>query len=492
MDLEKLKLLELNKEYTWKEICNIIGFKYSTDGKTQKRQLEKLKQYVEVVDNGKTRKAKRYIVKNLFEQNLSTYEKYNSNNIYTISGQKMLEKNFLDSDYPLLNFIYTEDAEHKFSSEELEFNTMLKNIYDLKDGWSYTYNQMCKTLDIESKGGNAKLSQIKQIERLIDMVKKNDGKYFINQHYSTPLEKVDNKKDKISRDVFGNMALYGIMFKYFDVDDFGSEDFDVVGDTENKDIIVTRNELYKFMGMINGNYKKYKNDREALAKDTGTHIKLVNDYIPQTEKQLRAQLNKGLNNLKNRCIIAYHEDCTVLKYKGFKRLASYNEEILINEAEKLVLRDMGFKSKWQVTKNNKEKEFYKEVNDKLNQLASEDERYKSFKNLESSYKAIRIGASIKTLKFGYEEMLESVIESMCVVNNMMIELIKKHYTNNNYACANKLIETINKNPRKFGYFDYEDFFQELYKLNKKIIENSEFKYFHKKQAEKFVIPKDKI
>ena len=36
--------LELNKEYTWREICELVGFKYSTDGKTQKRQLKKLRE----------------------------------------------------------------------------------------------------------------------------------------------------------------------------------------------------------------------------------------------------------------------------------------------------------------------------------------------------------------------------------------------------------------------------------------------------------------
>ena len=64
MVLINIEKLELNKEYTWKEICNLVGIKYSTDGKTRARQLEELKQYAEVVDNGKTRKAKKYIIKN--------------------------------------------------------------------------------------------------------------------------------------------------------------------------------------------------------------------------------------------------------------------------------------------------------------------------------------------------------------------------------------------------------------------------------------------
>ena len=60
-EIMRLENLEINKEYTWKEICELVGFKYSTDGKTRARQLKELKQYAEVVDNGKTRKAKRYI-----------------------------------------------------------------------------------------------------------------------------------------------------------------------------------------------------------------------------------------------------------------------------------------------------------------------------------------------------------------------------------------------------------------------------------------------
>ena len=102
----KIDNLELNKEYTWKEICELVGITYSTDGKTRARQLEELKQYAEVVDNGKTRKAKRYIIKFLLEQNFANYTtiKSNSNTIVVDMAKNSSNKNQNENEKKLIKF----------------------------------------------------------------------------------------------------------------------------------------------------------------------------------------------------------------------------------------------------------------------------------------------------------------------------------------------------------------------------------------------------
>ena len=53
--------LELNKEYTWREICNIINIEFRR-GKGQTIDLNRLKELVNLKDNNKTGKAKKYII----------------------------------------------------------------------------------------------------------------------------------------------------------------------------------------------------------------------------------------------------------------------------------------------------------------------------------------------------------------------------------------------------------------------------------------------
>ena len=140
MDISKL---ELNKDYTWREICELVGFKYSTDGRKQKKQLEELKESAEVVDNGKKGKGKKYIIKSFLEQNLSNYTIIIDKDLYSLNGQNLLEKN------------KDKDKMTRSELEELEFSIMISNIHKLLDGRTYTYKQMCKALELDEKTSNS-------------------------------------------------------------------------------------------------------------------------------------------------------------------------------------------------------------------------------------------------------------------------------------------------------------------------------------------------
>ena len=77
------------------------------------------------------------------------------------------------------------------------------------------------------------------------------------KHYSVPLEKQDDRMDKIGGRTFGNMLLYALMVEYFGIDGI-DEEYQVVKDNRCIDIVVTRNKMYELMDMVNGNYRRYK------------------------------------------------------------------------------------------------------------------------------------------------------------------------------------------------------------------------------------------
>lgn len=93
-------------------------------------------------------------------------------------------------------------------------------------------------------------------------------------------------------------------------------------------------------------------------------------------------------------------------------------------------------------------------------------------------------------KMTRSELVEDVIKSMAEANDLVLKDIVKHYNKDDCKYANRLIEEVNKKIR-FGRLREEDFFQELYVLNKAVIESNNFRYTpRRKEAEKYLINKD--
>ena len=483
MNISNLKIGMVIKNY--KELCKVLEIK-ATTGEAKQNQLKDLAEVVEyhkegnkfIIDNIKScRKKDNYTINN------------NNNNLYSL--------NVLNS----TTFEENENSNTKDKSkmtrselEELEWSIMTSNIHKLLDGRTYTYPQICKTLEIERKTSNSKTAQMKQIKRLVALEEKKGAKFFVLKHYSLPLPKQDDRMDETNRHTFGNMLLYGLMVEYFGIDGIDEEYEVIEGEGINKDIkniVVTRNRMYELMDMVNGNYRRYKYNHKELAEETQTNKIIVDDYLLSTELQLKGYLTKALKDLRDdRCLIKYNE-CTMLIFRnGAKRLATKTEEIRILEAEKMVLKDMDINSKYLIAKQNRNEEYYKKVNEKLIELSKDSEKYKMFENIKSYYKAINITTTECLLVFGYEELVEDVIKSMAKANDIVLEGIVKHYNKDGCKYANRLIQEVNEGI-KFGRIRQDDFFQELYILNKEVIESNNFRYTpRRKEAEKYLVNKD--
>ena len=475
MNISNLKIGMVIKNY--KELCKILEIK-ATSGEAKQNQLNKLAEVVEYHKEGN-----KFIIDNIKScRNLSVYTINNNNkNLYSLNSQKTttFEKNDTKD----------KDKMTRSELEELEWSIMTSNIHKLLDGRTYTYTQICKALEIERKTGDSKKAQFKQIERLVALEHKKGAKFFVLKHYSVPLEKQDSRMDEVSRKTFGNMLLYGLMVEYFGIDGI-DEEYEVVKDNRFIDIVVTRNRLYEHMDMVNGNYRRYKYNHKELAEETQTHEVIVDDYLVSTELQLKGYLTKALSNLKGRRLISSYNDCIMLVFKGHRRPATSNEEKLITLAEKKVLIDMDVDSIYHVIKQNRNEEFYKRVTNKLVKLSKDDEEYKIFKDIKSYYKAIKIGTMTDLLAIGYSELVEDVIKAMAEANDVVLESIVKHYNKDNCKYADRLIKEVNEGI-KFGRIREDDFFQELYVLNKAVIESNNFRYSPKrKEAEKYLVNKD--
>ena len=481
MKIENLEKGMVIKNY--KELCKMLEIK-TTTGEAKQNQLKELAELVEYHKDGN-----KFVIDNIEKLSdfVHIHDNNNNNIYYRVNGQHptTFKENDKDKD---------KDKMTRSELEELEWNTILSNIYNLYDGRTYTYPQICKALEVEKKTGNGKKAQLKQIERLIALERKKGAKFMVIRHYSVAFPKEDNRMDKVSRRTFGNMLLYGLMVEYFGIDGIDEEYEVIEGEGINrdiKDIVVTRNKLYEHMDMVNPNYKKYKRNHKALAEETKTHKIIIDDLYLKTELQLKGYVSKALSDLKDRRIIVDYNDCTKIVLKnGDKRLATDKETTRIAEAEKMVLKDMNIESIYQVMKQNRNEEFYKRVTDKLTKLSKDKEEFKEFENIKMYYKAINIRTTEFLLHCGYSELVEDVIKSMAEANDLVLEDIVKHYNKDDCKYANRLIEEVNKKIR-FGRLREEDFFQELYVLNKAVIESNNFRYTpRRKEAEKYLINKD--
>ena len=477
MNISKLEIGMVIKNY--KELCKILEIKVK-EGNSKKAQLKELEEVVTYHKEGN-----KFVIDDIdyakVEQKKDNYTLIIDKNLYSINvlNCSTFEKND------------TKDKDKMTRNElnELEWSIMISNIHKLLDGRTYTYPQICKILEIDEKTSNSKKAQIKQIERLVALDHKKGGKFFVLKHYSVPLEKQDDRMDKIGGRTFGNMLLYALMVEYFGIDGI-DEEYQVVKDNRCIDIVVTRNKMYELMDMVNGNYRRYKYNHKALAEETQTHEIIVDDYFVSTELQLKGYLTKALSNLKIRRLISSYNDCTMLVFKGHRRPATSNEEKLITLAEKKVLIDMDVDSIYHVIKQNRNEEFYKRVTNKLVKLSKDDEDFKTFKDIKSYYKAIKIGTMTDLLAIGYSELVEDVIKAMAEANDLVLESIVKHYNKEDCKYADRLIKEVNKGI-KFGRIREDDFFQELYVLNKAVIESNNLRYTpRRKEAEKYLVNKD--
>lgn len=223
------------------------------------------------------------------------------------------------------------------------------------------YKDMCNLLGCEPcKGnGNDREYQIKNWHRYFNF-KKAGYKFIVTEVYDTPLPQSDARKVKEGK---YNKYIELLLLRY-------------VSACEDNMLEITKRGLYKVLGMVNENYDKvtYDNCVEAIQDDVGHKISRfnINHFHQRVENKFSKVLYNTLESMKKRKLIHYckkiiitSDDVCDLESNGSITALPYQEGIIEDMIQK-ILNEWGYTNLSQVSLRYKTKEFYEEVNNRLN------------------------------------------------------------------------------------------------------------------------------
>ena len=277
------------------------------------------------------------------------------------------------------------------------------------------YKELCKIFNLPLKAGNAKKAQFKELDRYIKY-HKHGNKFVIDEIYSIPLSKVDNRgKSEGSR----NNNIYGKFIDPILTDFFCNR--------KNKILYYTTNQLAVIAGIINKNYGvAFSNKSDFLnfsAKDITINKSAETDFFGIVKGSLKDSIKSSLKRLQKNGYIKFKETY-LLSYQYEARGTTEEENMIIEKIEKSVFEKM--KKEEKITTKNQ-----LQYNDKLrkiyyNEIANEVQE--QIENVDMIYRGYNI-----------------IVNENIVNNNLDVNILKN---NVNSIFINKTMEKLNKRYKK--------------------------------------------
>lgn len=229
------------------------------------------------------------------------------------------------------------------------------------------YKELCVLLKQEVKGGKSKQLQLDDFKRYFDFEKAGQ-KFIITDIYDEPLTKEDKRK-------LGNNSIYVkcielILLQYLSKQDGYTRTF-------------TKRNWWELLGMVNKKYHKIA-PKQLQRIDYKITPFQINHFYLRSNKKLEQILFSTLNNLKNRKLIIWELQTVIVtiddrgRERYFLALDEHKKQIL--QVERYILKSvMNFEKMFQVFCNNKQNEYYRLVNEKLNELYGWHHYFKQIK-----------------------------------------------------------------------------------------------------------------
>lgn len=329
------------------------------------------------------------------------------------------------------------------------------------------YSELCQLVGEKcyKSGSNQRKAQEKRFKRFIKWEKSEFHKrtIVITDIYDEPLPKDDKRK-------LGNNNIYlkyieTILLRYV-----------YYKNTDNQICYITKNQLWRILGMINENYKKIP--YSVLTSDIEySDIKKweLNNFYMRCNSKLNSILYSALNSLKDRSLIDWSMQTIIVvppdegeKY-SHHYVADDNEIKKILSVERKVLKDMGFESKSHVMCKMKMQIFYDNVNTLLFELYGWERKYERIK-----------------LNFNKKDVKEALLQDeyklqRLLLNDLIIEAVDKN-----------ALSTVDKRMEK-ALIEYEEYTKNYFGTPPKLEEVKDIftypKYFvdiQKRLSQKFL------
>lgn len=224
------------------------------------------------------------------------------------------------------------------------------------------YKELCLLLDLIPTTGKSRQYQIQDIDKFISYERKGQ-KYIITNIYDKPIQ---NNKTNIG--IF-TKCIEIILLYYM------NETYEY----NQGDLIISKNSLWRSLGMINHNYgissskilelisdevkanKLTEKDQEIITNE------MINSFYNKSNSRLSQIMIRALNSLKGRSVIEWNDSYfRVDSNNHITREATVTEIQQINEMQRKVLSEkFGYEMIREVFFHNRQKEFYDHVNENL-------------------------------------------------------------------------------------------------------------------------------
>lgn len=203
------------------------------------------------------------------------------------------------------------------TEKENEKENLSEKIQSLSVGDTFkNYKALCQVLGLSVKTGNAKIYQLKEVERYIKLEHVKQS-YTITEIYDNPLPKIEKRG--------GNRTVYlpftkQILSSYF---------MSLYCSREKYYIDLTKNELYRILGLTNQFYAALLNGK-VNTKDLYNQNKkkiptfVLNNFIFETRNKLNSVLSSCLNSLVK-------EDLITVDKIYYGRKSAYNNKDIYHE-----------------------------------------------------------------------------------------------------------------------------------------------------------------
>lgn len=310
--------LEFNKEYTYKEIVKVLGWKeQSGDSKqAQIREIESAYEFYHPI-NKKTKKNKKsYIFTAQLREPIKPSRKKNTE---THTIKKIIPT--------------TPNQPLTLDTSVLQVGQQIKN-----------YKELCLLLNQPEYGGTQKKNQLKEFERFF-IYEKTGHKFLIKEIFNGPIPHVAKcgNHSKYTQDIETILLTHILQAK-------------------DKQLCVTKSELYELLGLFNGDYLVYKRNHKPLL-DLSPDMTMfeIHHFFERCDTKFNDIVKSAIASLERRQLIrtsivyqigSYAKNNNNVK-SWYARKATTEELHLIQQVEQLVLTKFHMQHKYELLRQNK-------------------------------------------------------------------------------------------------------------------------------------------
>ena len=293
---------------------------------------------------------------------------------------------------------------------------------ELEQGDTFTYKKLCEVLEVEyNSGGNIKKKQLEDWDR-----------YFEYEKVGTKI-KILNIRDKELPDINKMLGKS----KYYS--DLETLILYALNETKNKDyLILSVNKALKFTNMVNQNYFLIIGNEESFCKQYDIDIEFLYSFKNLSRKKIKEIFENNLKTMEDKSLIkmnkvtmiceekvintSINEDGEVIyETRKIFRKATTEEDSIILNAGKKVLKEMGIVRKHECVKLGRWTEYITKVLEYVHdELEYIDFFYNAYEII--SHKDIVIKEISEVEKLNAENSLNTkMCEAMSLTKNKLIK-----------------------------------------------------------------------